>query len=80
VVAAKEMVGLDRDAPVVLRTYQPRPSLLQRAVRQLLGELMYASNTQAWTRWWRIVQEQASLPVTLDGSPQYHVPWRLRIE
>jgi protease-4 len=80
---AKQLAGLPPDARVPVDTYQEQPGVFERAVANFLR------NASAWTR-----AEDAVLPVELratlqrlrglalamDGSPQFRLPWTLRIE
>lgn len=80
ILVAKELAGIPRVARVPLRTYQPSLSWLQRALRQLLGEPVRAAASPETAIWRHGLDLWRAAALTLDGSPQFHVPWRLCIE
>lgn len=75
---ARELAGLAAELPVSIRHYQPEPSLLQR----MLADLMAANGSESTPGGVRSLQALYMIlrdaAVTLDGTPQFHLPWLLR--
>jgi protease-4 len=80
---AKELAGLSPDAHVPVDTYQEQPGFLDRALANVLRNASIlehparASMPRELAPAWDAL---CSITAAFDGSPQFRLPWTLRID
>jgi protease-4 len=80
---AKNLAGIPPDEKVALVSYRQRPSMMQRMLRGLLwnsaAQMPTVADSLSPLLQSLLLAERSSL-AAMDGTPQFRLPWQLRVE
>ena len=81
--SAKNLAGIPADEKVGLVSYRSRPSMMQRMLRGLLwsgaASMPTVSDSLNPLLQNLLLAEKSGL-AAMDGTPQFRLPWQLRVE